>query len=328
MTWYTNESDLPDTPLERAIMLQNMLIALAENGKLDDATYSQLRTEFMSGVTRSRLPEYIRSCRNEQQLWAHLKQVASGSGSWTARRAHIFETFQPLLAHLEGQSKAPADPSITETLSSFDPDGVHRVWERALERREQDPEGAITVARTLLETVCKRILDEAGEAYEDDDLPKLYGKTSRVLNLAPSQYTEDAFRAILGGCHAVVQNLGTLGNRIGDAHGQGRNPVRPAPRHAALAVSFLASWRLSLWVNGNFRFSRSCFCNCDSKKSPSASSICRSEPRKYPVHAQPMRANFRRGTCSKENPGGGRGPAPGIAGIYRGAKTGGVSGLG
>ena len=47
MTWYTNESDLPDTPLERAIMLQNMLIALAENGKLDDATYSQLDTEFM-----------------------------------------------------------------------------------------------------------------------------------------------------------------------------------------------------------------------------------------------------------------------------------------
>jgi hypothetical protein len=157
------------------------------------------------------------------------------------RRNHIYETFQPLLDHLERTNVAPADLSISETLSSFDPDGVHRAWERALERRKLDPEGAITAARTLLESVCKRILDEAGEAYGDDDLPKLYGKTARALNLAPSQHTEDAFKAILGGCHTVVQNLGTLRNRIGDAHGQGRNPVRPAPRHAALAVNLAGS---------------------------------------------------------------------------------------
>jgi len=44
-----------------------------------------------------------------------------------------------------------------------------------LERRATDPEGAITAARTLLETVCKHILDEKGEPYEDGiPLPKLY----------------------------------------------------------------------------------------------------------------------------------------------------------
>lgn len=37
-----------------------------------------------------------------------------------------------------------------------------------------DPEGAITAARTLLETVCKHILDERGVDYEADaDLPAL-----------------------------------------------------------------------------------------------------------------------------------------------------------
>ncbi len=108
-------------------------------------------------------------------------------------------------------------------------------------RRHSEPEGAITAARTLLETVCKYILDEAGETYGDDDLPKLYNKTAKLLNLSPSQHTEEAFKAILGGCHTVVQNLGTLRNRIGDAHGQGKNPVRPLPRHAALAVNLAGS---------------------------------------------------------------------------------------
>jgi hypothetical protein len=62
----------------------------------------------------------------------------------------------------------------------------------ALERRSDDPEGAITSARTLLETVCKHILDEGGIKYDDDaDLPKLYRVTADVLDLAPSQQSED-----------------------------------------------------------------------------------------------------------------------------------------
>jgi Abortive infection C-terminus len=102
-----------------------------------------------------------------------------------------------------------------------------------------DPDGAITAARTLLETVCKSILETKGiGAYsEGDDLPKLYFKTAEYLNLAPSQHTEETFKAILGSCQNVVNSLGTLRNKIGDAHGQGRRPIRPSKRHAALAVN-------------------------------------------------------------------------------------------
>lgn len=241
MSQFFGAEELPDTPLEQALMLQNMVLGLSETGELHQGMYRQLRSEFMDGETRSLLPGFIRTCRDQGQLWAYLKQVASGGGSWAVRREHIYKAFQPLLDHLEGRNKAPADSIISEVLSSFDLDGVQRAWERALSRRQEDPEGAITAARTLLETVCKSILDEAGEAYGDDDLPKLYGKTAKALNLSPSQHTEEAFKAILGGCHTVVQNLGTLRNKIGDAHGQGRNPVRPASRHAALAVNLAGS---------------------------------------------------------------------------------------
>lgn len=252
MDWDSDSEDLPDGSFERAETLQNMLIGLVEDHGLDQAVYKKLRTEFMDGETRSFLPSFIRTCRDSRQLQAHLTRVAQGPGSWAERRNHIYKAFQPLLDHLEKRNKAPADTLISEALASFNSDGIHRVWEKALSRRHDDPEGAITLARTLLETVCKQILDEAGEAYGDDDLPKLYSKTTKDLNLSPSQHTEKVFKAILGGCHTVVENLGTLRNRTGDAHGQGRTSVKPAPRHATLAVNLagsVAAFLVETWLS-------------------------------------------------------------------------------
>jgi hypothetical protein len=115
-----------------------------------------------------------------------------------------------------------------------------------MERRETDPQGAITLAGTLLESVCKHILDDRGVVYENDgDLPGLY-KLVAKLNLSPSQHSEAVFRQILGGCTAVVEGLGALRNRLSDAHGQGKRPVKPAPRHAELAVNLAGAVALFL----------------------------------------------------------------------------------
>ena len=74
---------------------------------------------------------------------------------------------------------------------------MHDAWKKALDRRTSDPEGAITAAKTLLETVCKHIIDEVGKTYGDnDDLPKLYHIAAECLNLAPTQHTEPVFKSI------------------------------------------------------------------------------------------------------------------------------------
>ena len=130
------------------------------------------------------------------------------------------------------------DESVTETLIRLDSASVQAAWQKALERRYDDPEGAITSARTLLEAVCKHILDEDEILYEDkDDMPKLYRRVAKHLNLSPSQHTERLFRQILGGCHAIVEGLGSIRNKLGDAHAGGKKIVRPASRHAELAVN-------------------------------------------------------------------------------------------
>jgi hypothetical protein len=140
--------------------------------------------------------------------------------------------------YLEERHRAPVDAVASDTLGTFDSEGVHAVWTKALNRRGPDPEGALMVARTLLETVCKRILDEVHVAYSDkEDLPSLYSMTASALNLAPSQHSEDAIKAILGGAMAVVNGIGTLQNKLSDSHGRGGKPVKPSPRHASLAVN-------------------------------------------------------------------------------------------
>jgi hypothetical protein len=117
--------------------------------------------------------------------------------------------------------------------------------------------GLVTGSRTLIECVCKHILDESGVTYEErDDLPKLYGLTSGQLNLSPSQHTEKVFRQILGGCHSVVEGLGSLRNKLSDAHGKGKKAIKPSARHAELAVNLagsMATFLVSTWQEGTRR---------------------------------------------------------------------------
>lgn len=65
-----------------------------------------------------------------------------------------------MLDALEASSTRPVDEVATETLTMLDADHVADLWQKALDRRQRDPEGAITAARTLLESVCKLILDD------------------------------------------------------------------------------------------------------------------------------------------------------------------------
>ncbi len=73
---------------------------------------------------------------------------------------------------------------------------------------------------------------------------------AKALNLAPSQHSEEAIRAILGGAMTLVNGIGTLRNRLSDSHGQGGKPVRPSPRHASLAVNLagaVATFLVETW---------------------------------------------------------------------------------
>ncbi|WP_430242653.1 abortive infection family protein [Neorhizobium sp. DAR64861/K0K2] len=232
-----DEEELPRSPLERALMMEQLLTASATGSAADTSIYEYLRQEFMqSDELKNLLPSFVRTSRTLDTFWPFIKRTAA---SYAERREFISQQFMPLIEHLEGRNRHPGDNVTSDALVSFDADGVHAVWNKALARRQSDPEGAITIARTLLETVCKRVLDELQVTYTDkEDLPLLYRMAAKELNLAPDQHTEEPIKQILGGAMTLVNGIGTLRNRLSDAHGRGGAlPVRPSPRHASLAVN-------------------------------------------------------------------------------------------
>lgn len=145
----------------------------------------------------------------------------------------------------------PGDEVVGDTLQALDAEHVNIAWQKPPDRRARDPEGAITAARSLLESTCKLILDDLEVPYGiRADLPELYKKVASELRLAPDDHLEPAFKQILGGCMTVVNGLATIRNRLSDSHGQGAKAVRPSPRHANLTVNLagaVAAFLVETW---------------------------------------------------------------------------------
>ena len=127
-----------------------------------------------------RLPRDVRVCGSLGQFWGSIKAKYS---RYDERRQYLQEEFEPLPAYLESESTSPVDDLVDDVLTNFSAEEVQRVWKRALERRENDPEAAITSARSLVEAVCKHILDEAGEQYNNQgELKRLYRQAAGSMN--------------------------------------------------------------------------------------------------------------------------------------------------
>lgn len=130
----------------------------------------------------------------------------------------------------------------------FDEEHIHAQWKKALERKKNDPEGAITTARTLIESVLKYILDEKKITYsENSDLSEIYKEVAKSLNLAPEQHQEQIFKQILGGANGIISGIGSLRNKLGDAHGKNKNNIKPKERHSELAVNLAGTMTLFLY---------------------------------------------------------------------------------
>ncbi len=102
---------------------------------------------------------------------------------------------------------------------------------------DSDYDGAITNARSLVEAVLYEIegrLDTGRPGY-DGDLPKLYKRVQKLLNLDPEKSDiAESLKMVLRGLANVVSGLAPLRNKMGDAHVRTYKPER---HHAKLAVN-------------------------------------------------------------------------------------------
>lgn len=91
-------------------------------------------------------------------------------------------------------------------------------WIEANRRITIDPPGAITAARTLLETTLKTIIQERNETPDNSgDLVRLVRQAENVLDFIPSEH--QAKHQIFSGLASVLNGLTSLSNEAGDRHG-------------------------------------------------------------------------------------------------------------
>lgn len=217
--------------------LESLVIRRATGDyEVSETDYKSLRDELLADpLLKDKLPFFLKSCRDLSSFWDFIKPQIP---SWAERRAYLRKEFEPAMVVLENWSATPIAETGSRLLSIVDSAHVAAYWRKTLERLPSDPEGAITVAKSLLESVCKHILDERGIDYrENQSLPALYESAASALGIFPNKKNDEATTKILGGCVTIVGGLANLRNKLSDAHGKGKSSSSASRVQAELAVS-------------------------------------------------------------------------------------------
>ncbi|PKK35392.1 hypothetical protein BWI96_16905 [Siphonobacter sp. SORGH_AS_0500] len=106
---------------------------------------------------------------------------------------------------------------------------------------EKDFDGAITNARTLIESICLFILESKTKHKHDYDgnLIKLYKSVAVLLKMSPGDYEDDNLKQILSGVFSIINGVSGLRNTFSDSHGSAPSKTiyRVDERHAILTVN-------------------------------------------------------------------------------------------
>lgn len=236
--------------LTKANQLLNVtLVAIEDECSFDHETYVALRSDFLDSIHRRNLPQIVKVARDAFQIIRFCKEKHPDK-IWDIEKFKeiVYDEFQIFLDLLENIHFGLVHDQVINAFGDLDNDAIIKHWDVCVQRIDNEPDGAITRARTLLEAICKQILDEMGKNFNSNaPLPKLFNTTADVLNLAPSEHHEKLFKGILSGCSSVVQNIGEIRNKFGDSHGSQVYDDKVASHHAALVANLAGSMALFLF---------------------------------------------------------------------------------
>lgn len=236
--------------------IQDILIARGTGGYVTAESHDNfisLRKQLLNSKwSRSKnFPTDIIEFQSLDMFW---EKKLKSFDTYQERRIYVYDLFNNILKEIELPQNSPSDDLISINLNT---EYIDEYWRKALERRNNDPEGAITMARTLIEATCKKLLTEMKEIYtEKDDLPKLYKLLADKMNLSPDRQTEQIFKQVLGGCQSVVNGLASIRNKHSDSHGIIKKSYKPAIRHAELAVNLAGTMATFLFETWEEKFNK------------------------------------------------------------------------
>lgn len=130
-------------------------------------------------------------------------------------------------------------------------DRILEEWKRAQSEILVNPEDAITHASSLIETLCKHLLEKMSVPVPNNQIvTTLFKETAKSLGLDPANQANPELTGLCGGLNTVTQQLGALRTKFGSAHGKDPSHISLTSSHARLAVNSagcLATFLLDRW---------------------------------------------------------------------------------
>jgi hypothetical protein len=138
-----------------------------------------------------------------------------------------------------------------ETIKEINHDFINQQIEKCQNKiQEEDYNGAITNARSLVEAIFIEIIErhEKHEIKNDGDIENLWKKVKKIMKLEIDKETLPEFVVqILSGIDTAIKGLAGLSNNAGDRHA---NKFNTRKHHAKLAVNLsmtIADFLIDSW---------------------------------------------------------------------------------
>ncbi len=248
-----NGITIPPTQTEKIRLLFEIVQAASDNNIVDGDAYGKLRSNLLE-VESLTLPVIVKESRDTRQLQDALTKLYSGPGALNYRRILVYQMFKHLIDKYSLTSSIIVETELYKSLEAFNFETVHVLWQDAMDLRTTKPYIAITIANSLLETVCIFILGRMSKKKIPTGIRKMFTETSKVLRLAPDGQTNEILNSLLSSLTEVVWNLGRFRNDASGAHGTSINSIRPLVRHATLALNTagtLSTFLLETYLSRN-----------------------------------------------------------------------------
>lgn len=127
---------------------------------------------------------------------------------------------------------------ITDSVNILSNDSINEQIDKCVSKiNNGDYNGAITNSRTLLEEVLLSIEEKitGNRETNDGDLPKLYKRVRKKINLDPdNSEIDNSLKQITVGIASIVNGFSNVSNNAGDRHA---TTYKPGKRHALLTVN-------------------------------------------------------------------------------------------
>lgn len=176
----------------------------------------------------------------------------SSISRYDERYAKIYRRCKAIVDKFEGGSSTIAK-TADDLKVKFSSEYMSQQIELMVSMQSTNPTTAIGIAKDLIESCCKTILDDLSiEWTKTDDVPQLTNKTMEALNLLPANIQEtdqgaDAIKAVLGNLRAIPSKLAEIRNPFGSGHGKSASFQGLEERHAKLAVGSSITFVDFIW---------------------------------------------------------------------------------